>query len=56
MSEHQLKAALRALRIFRLQEPEHARWIEHGYPNLTEREHREWFGSDYVKAKSKRQK
>lgn len=51
-----VREALSALRAWRSDNWKHAAWIEHGYPNLTDQEHREWFGSDYVKAKPKRQK
>jgi len=39
--------ALRALAAFRRSSPEHAAWIESGYPTLTEAEHLAMFDKPY---------
>lgn len=41
------QAALAALARFRAQNPEHAAWIEQGYPTLTNAEHVARFGVPY---------
>jgi hypothetical protein len=46
-----LPNALRALAAFRRAAPEHAAWIDEGFPTLTEREHLERFGEQYQKPK-----
>jgi hypothetical protein len=39
--------AMRALAHFRRTNPAHVRWIEEGYPNLSEAEHVARFGKPY---------
>lgn len=47
-----VKLALAGIERWRTDNPEHARWVEEGYPNLTQSEHIERFGHEHPRSRT----